>query len=148
MTVAVEDWIAISEILASCAMTLDQRRIDEWMGLFTPDAVIEIAGREPLTTPEERRRMGEGTSRGLHQPGTPVIRTGEAGGGGEAGGSGEDEAGGRGGDGATAVAEQSFIFHNLVTGTVVLGWYRDELVKRDRWYISRREIRFQPEAAT
>ena len=127
MTVAVEDWIAIAEVLASCATTLDQRRIDEWLGLFTPDAVIEIEGREPLAGADERRRMGENTSRGLHQPGTPVIRAGD--------------------EPATAVAEQSFIFHNLVTGSVVLGWYRDELVKRDRWYITRREIRFQPDPA-
>lgn len=128
MTVSVEDWVAVSELLARCATALDQREVDEWMALFTDDAVIEIAGREPLTTREERRQMGENTSLGLHQPGPPVIRPGDGPG--------------------TAVADQSFVFHNLVNGTVLLGWYRDELVKRDRWYVNRREIRFQAKPST
>jgi ketosteroid isomerase-like protein len=123
LSVSVEDWIAISELLARYATTLDRREVDEWMDLFTEDAVIEIAGREPLTTEEQRRQMGASTSPGLHQPGPPVIRAGDRPG--------------------TAVAEQSFIFHNLANGSVALGWYRDELIKRDRWYVSRREVRFQ-----
>lgn len=128
MAVAVEDWIAISELLSRYAMTIDQKRIDEWMDLLTDDAVIVIPGLDPMTTPQARRRMAENTSLGVHHPGPPVIREGDGAG--------------------TAVAEQSFVFHNLVTGKVVLGWYRDELTKRDRWYLSRREIRFQPEEAT
>lgn len=127
MAVAIEDWIAISELLSRYAMTIDQKRIEEWTELLTDDAVIVIPGTDPMTTPEARRRMAENTSRGLHHVGPPIVRAGEVAG--------------------TAVAEQSFVFHNLVTGKVVLGWYRDELTKRDRWYVSRREIRFQPEEA-
>ncbi len=118
-----EDRQAITELLSRYGLLIDQQRTDEWMELFLEDAVIEVPGRPPFRTGADRRGLAEGAPRGLHLAAPPVIRAGSS-----------DD---------VALGEQSFQFHNAVTGKPLIGWYDDELVKRgDRWYIARRVIQY------
>jgi hypothetical protein len=123
MKPSIEDRQLITDLLSRYGLLIDQKRTDEWMELFLEDAVIEVPGRPPLRTPPERRGLADGAPRGLHLAAPPILRAGSS-----------DDA---------ALGEQSFLYHNLVTGKPVIGWYEDELVKKgERWYIARRVIQF------
>jgi SnoaL-like domain len=123
MKPSVEDRQAITELLSRYGLLIDQQRSDEWMGLFAEDAVIEVPGRPPYRTGPDRRGLAEGAPPGLHLAAPPVIRAGAS-----------DD---------VALVEQSFQFHNAVTGKPLIGWYEDELVKQgERWYIARRVIQY------
>jgi hypothetical protein len=123
MKPSLEDRQAITELLSRYGLLIDQQRPAEWTDLFLEDAVIEVPGRPACRTSEDRRRLAEGAPRGLHLAAPPVIRAG-----------GSDDA---------AVVEQSFQFHNAVTGKPLIGWYEDELIKRgERWYIAHRAIHY------
>jgi len=116
-----DDVAAISALLAKYALHVDQRDPDAFAALFTPDARLEIEGRDPLTTDEQRRALASGERTGVHLPGTPAIEV----------------------RGRTATAQQSFLFWNATTGTPRGGWYDDELVlTRDGWRFQRRTCRF------
>jgi SnoaL-like domain len=123
MKPSIEDRQQITELLSSYGLFIDQKRLDEWMELFVEDAVIEMPGRPPLRTGPERRGLAEGAPLGVHLAAPPILRAGRS-----------DD---------IALGEQSYLFHNAVTGKPVIGWYEDELVKQNqRWYIARRVIQF------
>jgi SnoaL-like domain len=123
MKPSVEDRQAITELLSRYGLLIDQQRTDEWMDLFLDDAVMEVPGRPPLGSGEDRRGLAEGAPRGLHLVAPPIIRAGSS-----------DD---------SALVEQSFQFYNLVTRQALVGWYEDQLVKRgEQWYIARRAIRY------
>jgi SnoaL-like domain len=123
MRPSLEDRQAITELLSRYGLLIDQQRPSEWVELFLEDAVIEVPGRPDCRTVEERRGLAEGAPPGLHLAAPPVIRAGSS-----------DD---------VALVEQSFQWHNAVTGKPLIGWYEDELVKRgERWYIGRRAIHY------
>jgi SnoaL-like domain len=113
----------ITELLSRYGLLLDQQRVDEWMELFAPDAVLEIEGRGSLRTVEDRLELGRTAPQGTHLCAPPVIRAGDSGG--------------------TARAEQTFMFRSAELGQLLAGWYEDVLVKfGDRWHFRERSIRF------
>jgi SnoaL-like domain len=123
MKPSVEDRQAITELLSRYGLLIDQKRIDQWMELFLADAVIEVSGRPPMATGPDRRALAEGAPAGEHLVAPPIIRAGTS-----------DD---------SALVEQTFHYYNLETRKVLVGWYEDELVKReDTWYISRRAIKY------
>jgi SnoaL-like domain len=123
MKPSVEDRLAITELLSRYGLLIDQQRIDEWMELFLADAVIEVPGRPHLNTGPDRRALAAGAPPGEHLAAPPIIRPGNS-----------DD---------SALVEQSFHYYNLETRKVLVGWYEDELVKReDTWYIARRAIKY------
>jgi SnoaL-like domain len=123
MKPSIEDRQLITDLLSMYGLLIDQKRTDEWMELFLEDSVIEMPGRPPMRTGPERRGLAEGAPLGLHLAAPPILRAGSS----------DDE----------ILAEQSFLYHNAVTGKPLIGWYEDELVKQgERWYIARRVIQF------
>ena len=119
--IAPEDRLAITEVMSKYALFIDTRRTEEWEALFEDDSIIEIDGRPPIDTAEGRRKLIQGSPRGVHLAAAPIIRDGPA----------TD----------SAVAEQTFMFHNLVTGASLAGWYEDTLVE------PRRPVVFPPTRA-
>jgi SnoaL-like protein len=123
MKPSLEDRQAITELLSRYGLLIDQRRLDEWMELFLADAVIEVPGRTQMSTGPDRRGLAAGAPPGEHLVAPPIIRAGNS-----------DD---------SALVEQSFQYYNLETRKVLVGWYEDELVKReDTWYIARRAINY------
>ncbi len=123
MKPSIEDRQMITDLLSRYGLLIDQKRTDEWMELFLEDAVIEMPGRPPMRTGPERRGLAEGAPLGLHLAAPPILRAGSS-----------DD---------VVLGEQSFLYHNAVTGKPLIGWYEDELVKQgERWYITRRVIQF------
>jgi hypothetical protein len=118
-----EDRSDITELLSSYALLLDGQRVDEWMGLFVHDAVLEVDGSRPLSTREDREQLGRTAPPGTHLAAPPVIREGDA----------PD----------TAQAEQTFMFRDAESGRILAGWYEDVLVKVEgAWLFRHRTIRF------
>jgi hypothetical protein len=72
MTPSPEDHVAISDLLARYCLALDVHDVEEWVGLFTPDAVYEVYGRS-FEGHEGLRRMATAAPGGLHLGGPPVI---------------------------------------------------------------------------
>jgi hypothetical protein len=118
-----EDRTEITELLSRYGLLLDQQRLNEWMDLFTIDAVIDIQGQSPLTTVESRLHLGQSAPPGTHLCAPPVIRSGEIEG--------------------SALAEQTYFFRNVATGALLSGWYEDMLDKRDGvWRFTRLSVYF------
>ena len=115
-----DDHRAITSVAARYGALLDRERIDEWLELFTPDASFHVYGRA-FEGHAGLRKMAEGAPRGIHMGGLPVIAV----------------------DGDRATVGQSFVFVDAATHETRIGWYDDELVRRDgRWCIETRRCTF------
>jgi SnoaL-like domain len=113
---------AIHSLLSRYGALLDRLEVEEWLDLFSEDAVLDIDG-ELLDSRQKRRALTVSAPRGLHLANLPVI-------------SGDVEAG-RVGSTAT------FLFWNSARQTSRLGWYEDRLVRiGPDWRFARRRISF------
>lgn len=116
-----DDHVAITQLLARYCLLLDHDDIDAWVGLFTPDAVYEVYGRE-FVGRDGLRKLMTGAPGGLHLGGPPVIRMVDA---------------------DRAVAQQNLLFAEALEGIMRSALYDDELVRTpDGWRIARRRCRF------
>ncbi|MCK9923767.1 nuclear transport factor 2 family protein [Frankia sp. AgPm24] len=66
------DQVAISQLLARYCLALDLDDAEEWVALFTPDAVYHVYGRT-FDGHAGLRRMATAAPGGLHLGGPPVI---------------------------------------------------------------------------
>jgi hypothetical protein len=120
---SLEDRFEITDLLSQYGLLLDRQQVDEWMALFVHDAVFEMEGRFPLTTPADRMEVGSTAPSGTHLAAPPVIR--------------------QGGAVDTAVSEQTFMFRDAESGRMLAGWYEDVLVKVEGgWRFQHRTIHF------
>ena len=72
MLPTVEDHVAISDLIARYCLALDLGEIEDWVGLFAPDASYEVYGRS-YDGREALRKMMRAAPGGLHLGGPPVI---------------------------------------------------------------------------
>jgi 3-phenylpropionate/cinnamic acid dioxygenase small subunit len=122
MDLTVDDRLAIQDLLAKYLVYMD-RQEEEWVALFDESASFEVAGREPLSDPTERKQFFHEAPRGVHLASAPVIRPGAREG--------------------SALSTQTFLFRNAETEAFRTGWYDDELVRRDgTWRFKVRRVGF------
>jgi hypothetical protein len=113
---------AVHNLLGRYGMLLDRLIVEEWLDLFTDDAVLDIDGTT-LDSREKRRGLTASAPRGLHVANLPVI-------GGEF-------------DGDELSATSTFLFWNTAQRTTRLGWYDDRLVRVEGgWRFATRRISF------
>jgi len=118
---------AVHNLLGSYGLLLDRLQVEEWLDLFTVDAVLDIDGNA-LDSREKRRGLTASAPRGLHVGNLPVIR------------------GDLDGDGLSATS--TFLFWNTEKSTTRLGWYDDTLVRvEDGWRFFLRRISFLDQSA-
>ena len=118
---------AVHNLLGSYGLLLDRLQVEEWLDLFSDDAVLDIDGNA-LDSREKRRGLTASAPRGLHVANLPVIR------------------GDLDGDGLSATS--TFLFWNTEKSTTRLGWYDDTLVRvEDGWRFSLRRISFLDQSA-
>ena len=119
-TQGLDDRIAITDLLAAYALTLDADDIDACLGLFSADGEFVVFGKT-LSGPDGIRRMLTRAPRGLHLTGATLIDIGDR----------------------TATARTQVLFMDTSTGDLRPALYDDELVKLDgRWRFRRRRCRF------
>lgn len=122
----VDDEHQILRTLAEYGQCWDGGRLDEWAGLFTPDARLDVAGRTIEGREAIRAYMATvqaGGGPGLHVTSNAVVDVG--------------------GDGAATAASTYVFVRPTDSGPVVAaaGGYRDELVPDGgRWRFRRRAI--------
>jgi SnoaL-like domain len=117
----------ITELLSLYGLLLDEQQIGEWSKLFANGAVLEIEGRPPLSTEEERIELARTAPRGTHLSAPPVISEGALGG--------------------TAHARQTYLFRDRIEDRMLAGFYEDSLAKvNGRWRFAHRTIRFHQNA--
>lgn len=115
-----QDHTAIVQLLARYCLALDLDDIDEWVGLFTPDATYEVYGRT-WEGHEGLRKLMTGAPQGLHLGGVPVVQMVD-----------EDH----------ARTRQNLLFAET-GGELRRAVYDDDLVRTpDGWRIARRRCRF------
>jgi 3-phenylpropionate/cinnamic acid dioxygenase small subunit len=116
-----DDHVAITQLLARYCLALDHDDLDAWVGLFTPDAVYEVYGRE-FVGHDGLRKLMTGAPGGLHLGGPPVIRMVDA---------------------DRATTQQNLLFAEAQEGILRSALYDDDLVRTvDGWRIARRRCRF------
>jgi hypothetical protein len=119
--------LAVHNLLARYGLLLDRLIVEEWLDLFTDDAVLDIDGNA-LDSREKRRGLTVSAPRGLHVANLPVIR-GEL-------------------HGDDLSATSTFLFWNTGQRTTRLGWYEDTLVRVDgSWRFAVRRISFLDQSA-
>jgi 3-phenylpropionate/cinnamic acid dioxygenase small subunit len=129
---AADDELEIRNVLARLSLWADDGELDDYVGLFTADAVWAMPGAprqghaEIRAGAEARRAAGE-TGPGSatrHAVTTTAVQV----------------------DGDAAEAQSTFLFFGDTTGTPTLrlvGGYRDTLVRTgEGWKVARREITF------
>ena len=115
-----DDLLEIQNLLARYCLYLDLDDVDGWVGLFTPDAVYRVYGRD-FVGEEGLRAMSEGAPGGLHLGGPPVIEL----------------------DGDRATTVRNLLFVERTTGEQRNAVYNDDLVRTaDGWRIARCRCRF------
>jgi hypothetical protein len=113
---------AVHNLLGSYGILLDRMIVEEWLDLFSEDAVLDIDGNA-LDSREKRRGLTASAPRGLHVANLPVIR-GDL-------------------DGDELSATSTFLFWNTEQRTTRLGWYDDKLVRvQGSWRFGARRIAF------
>ncbi len=116
------DLQAIHSLLSRYGALLDRLEVEEWLDLFSEDAVLDIGG-ELLDSRDKRRALTASAPRGLHVANLPVI-------------SGDVEAG-------QVDSMATFLFWNSGRQTTRLGWYDDRLVRVGAdWRFASRRISF------
>jgi hypothetical protein len=100
------DLQAVHNLLGRYGLLLDRLDVEEWLDLFTDDAVLDIDGTA-LDSREKRRELTAIAPRGLHVSNLPVIE----------GDLSSDQ----------LYATTTFLFWNTERGTTRLGWYDDRL---------------------
>ena len=116
------DLRVVHNLLGRYGLLLDRLDVEEWLDLFTDDAVLDIDGTE-LDSREKRRHLTTTAPRGVHVVNHPVIT----------------------GDPATdsLSATATFLFRSVDGVTVRLGWYDDRLERvGDQWRFTYRRISF------
>jgi len=101
------DQLAITGLLARYCVLLDLVDVEGWVALFTSDATYEVDGRTHHGH-DGLRRLFQGTQRGLHLAGPPVIEA-----------DGPDR----------ARTTRNALFVNRRSGALRHTFYRDELVR-------------------
>jgi hypothetical protein len=113
------DELEIRNLLARYCLYLDLEQLEDWVQLFTPDAVYQVYGREWVGH-ERLRSMFAGAPGGLHLGGPPVIELD--------------------GDRARTLRNLLFVERSGVQRSAV---YDDDLVRTDDgWRIARCRCRF------
>jgi hypothetical protein len=117
---------AVLQLLASYGETIDHRDADRWCDLFTIEGVFRFAGRE--VRGQDRLRIYAAQSpQGIHVIGLPSLEVSS--------------------DRVHATA--AWIFHNADTGSVLSGYYHDEIVVHDgvaRFAVRDVRLAFRPAA--
>ena len=110
---------AINRVLAEYCLRLEVNAFDEWLDLFTDDAVYEVHHRV-LTGRAEISAMLSQAPHGVHLPGATRITL----------------------DGDTAEVIQSYLFVANSNDSWNSGWYDRTLVRTtDGWKISRTVVK-------
>jgi hypothetical protein len=113
------DELEIRNLMARYCLYLDLDQVEDWVQLFTPDAVYEVYGRGWVGH-ERLRSMFSGAPGGLHLGGPPVIELD--------------------GDRARTLRNLLFVERSGAQRSAV---YDDELVRTDAgWRIARCRCRF------
>jgi hypothetical protein len=114
------DHAEIRDLLARYCVHLDLDDTERWVGLFTPDAVYEVYGRE-FVGHDGLRGMAAAAPGGLHLGGPPMIDL----------------------DGDRARTTRNLLFVERSTGEARHAVYEDDLVRTaDGWRIARCRCRF------
>lgn len=116
------DLQAVYNLLAQYGLLLDRLDVDEWLDLFTDDAVLDVGGT-PLDSRGKRRHLTMTAPRGLHVSNLPVI------------------------DGDLTSDQvhvtATFLFWNTQNRTTRIGWYDDRLRRvGNGWRFESRRINF------
>jgi SnoaL-like domain len=116
------DLRAIHNLLSRYGALLDRLEVEEWLDLFSDDAMLDIDG-DILDSRDKRRALTASAPRGLHLSNLPVI-------------SGDLESG-------NVLSTATFLFWNTQRGTTRTGWYADRLVRiGPDWRFATRRISF------
>jgi hypothetical protein len=115
-----DDHAEIRNLLARYCLTLDLDDAEGWVGLFTPDAVYHVYGRE-FVGHDGLRTMATAAPGGFHLGGPVVIDL----------------------DGDRARTTRNLLFVERTTGETRRAVYDDDLVRTpDGWRIARCRCRF------
>ncbi len=116
---AIADQLAVRRVLDEYCLRLEINAFDEWLDLFTDDAVY-VVHRRTLNGRAEISAMLSQAPHGVHIPGASRITL----------------------DGDTAEVIQSYLFVANSNDTWNSGWYDRTLVRTDRgWKISRTVVK-------
>lgn len=114
------DFWQIHDLLARYCLHLDRDEHEDWVALFTPDAVYEVYGRT-FEGHAGLLRMATSAPGGLHLGGPPVIAL----------------------DGDRATTQQNLLFVDRSNGESRGAVYDDDLVRTPAgWRFARRRCRF------
>lgn len=117
-TPRIVDIASVNDLLARYALTMDRRRLDQWVALFTPGAELAVGSRR-YRGHDELRAMAEASMLGIHLPGPTNVEI----------------------DGDHAVSEQTFVFVSTAESVISTGFYNDRLVRTaDGWRFEERLI--------
>jgi uncharacterized protein (TIGR02246 family) len=120
MATVADDHAEIRNLLARYCLYLDLDDLDGFVGLFTPDAVYQVYGRD-FTGRDGIRTMLSGAPGGLHLGGPPVVEL----------------------DGDRARTTRNLLFVDRASGEARNAVYDDDLVRTpDGWRIARCRCRF------
>lgn len=115
-----EDIEAIRELMDEYCLRLEVNDFEEWLDVFTPDAVYSVYGRD-LEGRDAIRDMLSKAPHGLHMGGALRIEL----------------------DGESAETIQSYQFIGNDPATSNTGWYYRTVVRtEDGWKISRCKVKF------
>jgi hypothetical protein len=115
-----DDHAEIRDLLARYCLYLDLDDVDHWVGLFTPDAVYEVYGRE-FTGHDGLRGMAVAAPGGFHLGGPAAIDL----------------------DGDRAHTTRNLLFVERGSGEARHAVYADDLVRTSGgWRIARTRCRF------
>jgi ketosteroid isomerase-like protein len=125
MGLTADDYIAIQQLYARYAFSIDLHDVEGWMGCWTDDPVFVISTGETTRGRDALRAMAEAqvvnpNEKGYHWTGNLVVEPTEA--------------------GASGQCYLMFVFAPEGTGEVrIVRYYRDELVKQGgRWLFRQR----------
>ena len=117
---AIADELAIRRLLDEYCLRLELDRFDDWLDLFTPDAVYEVYTLTLRGREEMAGVLGK-APHGVHIGGPVRITLG----------------------GESAETLQSYLFIATSSNEWNAGWYRREVVRRaGGWKIARTQVKF------
>lgn len=120
MSSLTDDHAQIRDLMARYCIYLDLDDADGWIGLFTPDAIYQVYGREWVGR-DGLRAIAEGAPGGLHLGGPVVIDL----------------------DGDRARTTRNLLFSERSGKETRMAVYEDDLVRTaDGWRIARCRCRF------
>jgi hypothetical protein len=121
MQLTAEDRFAIQDVLTKYCVLMDLQD-ETWVDIFADDATLVVRG-DPVRHKADLEQFFRDAKRGLHLTSPPLIRPGDS--------------------PETANSTQTFLFRNAQTELFRVGYYEDELVRRDgTWRFLVRRVEF------